>query len=235
MMKKESFFSKIFNKEVKYYLLGLDKKIDHAYILYVQDGKDYVELGSLEKTYQKLLQMYPKITSRLIMVMIHPGDSVERWHTYHHKGKYFEKYVQFMNEEFIHFVEEKFSVPIVKRGLLGDSLGGNISLNIACKNPNQWTHLLLQSAAVSTKDIDMVEMITVKIPWKIYQTVGIYEDSFVSTITNEKLFILTRNRLLNQTLLNKGALVQYVEQNEKHEWVFWKRDLLNALTFFVFN
>ncbi|WP_445683187.1 alpha/beta hydrolase-fold protein [Solibacillus sp. FSL K6-1523] len=47
-----------------------------------------------------------------------------------------------MNDEFIPTFEKNLKVEVIlKRGLLGDSLAGNISLNIALENPNQWTHL----------------------------------------------------------------------------------------------
>lgn len=107
-----------------------------------------------------------------------------------------------MNDEFIPEFERNLGASISRRGLLGDSLAGNISLNIALEKPELWTHLLLQSPAISDGDIRQLEDLEVP-AWNVYQTVGIYEDEFVSSISNEKLFILTRNRQLYRSFLSK--------------------------------
>lgn len=232
-MKIETFHSKILNKHLDYYLLHDAEPEADAFVLYVQDGKDYLELGEIEKSYHKLLEAFPDSARKLIMVFIHPGDSLERWHSYHHKGDLFEKYIQFMNKEFIPAIEDRLPVKIRKRGLLGDSLAANISLNIASRNSSQWSHLLLQSAAVAPVDIFNIRRMTEDLSWQVHQSVGLREDDFISAITNEKLYILTRNRELHETLTEKGAAVHYTEHDEKHEWVFWKRELYETLRFFI--
>lgn len=232
-MKKATFESNILNGSYEYFILSSAKPQNDAFLLYVQDGQDYLELGELEKAYQRLLETYPNEAQKLIMVLIHPGGSHERWHSYHHNGNSFEAYIQFMYKEFIPEIENRLSVRVAKRGLLGDSLAANISLNIAGRNPGKWTHLLLQSAAISTADIAEVANIKEKLHWTVYQTVGIREDEFISTITRAKLDILTRNRELHHNLIKSGAIVHYKEQNEDHEWMFWKRDLYEALSYFI--
>src|SRR5690606_9058363 len=123
-------------------------------------------------------------------------------------------------------------VKICKRGLLGDSLAGNIGINIALQNPDFWTHLLLQSAAISKEVIEDVQKLRYT-GWKVYQRVGIHEDQFVSSITNEKLMILTRNRELHSAFVQKNLQVDYKELNTDHLWSVWKKDLPNALVFFI--
>lgn len=209
------------------------ENIEDAYLLYIQDGKDYLELGGLEKAIQDVVHLYPELANHLVFVLIHPGDSIERWESFSRKGASFHDYLRFINDEFIPEIESNLGVAkISKRGLLGDSLAGNISLNIALEKPEIWTHVLLQSPAISDGDIKQLEALDLS-TWNVYQTVGIYEDEFVSAISKEKLYILTRNRQLYKSFLLKNVNVNYVESEDNHLWKVWERDLPAALQFFV--
>ncbi|MFC4557860.1 alpha/beta hydrolase [Virgibacillus kekensis] len=233
------FYSNLLDKTIEYQYVLPDSVIDEAYLLYVQDGNDYLELGGVEDTYKLLKKHFPELMNKLLLVLIHPGTSEERWHSYHRKGKYFQQYMDFMYQEFIPEVEsdlkQRFkNLTIVKRGLIGDSLAGNISLNIAALNPELWTHLLLQSAAITEGDIDAVVK-REKLDLKVYQTVGVYEDEFISTITDERLYIYSRNKVLYERLKNKVPIILFKEKEESHLWEFWKRNLPEALEFFLRN
>ncbi|RFB17414.1 esterase family protein [Bacillus sp. HNG] len=233
-MKKNNreFYSSHLNKTIDYMVLTVSENIEDAYILYVQDGRDYLELGGLEKAVQNLVRTNPELANRLVFVLIHPGDSHERWDSFSRNGSSFRHFIRFMNDEFIPEFERNQGATISRRGLLGDSLAGNISLNIALEKPEMWTHLLLQSPAISDGDIGQLE--DLELPaWNVYQTVGIYEDEFVSSISNEKLFILTRNRQLYRSFLSKKVKVKYIESEDEHLWKVWERDLPNLLEFFV--
>lgn len=231
-MKTDIISSNILNKKIEYKIVSQPDLEDEVYLLYVQDGKDYLEIGNIEKVYDELIQTFPSLSRKLVMVLIHPGDSLERWNSYHHQGRLFLDYIHFMYDELIQLVEHQLPT-ISRRGLLGDSLAANISLHIAAKEPESWTHLLLQSAATSFQGLTDLASMKKRYPWKVYQTVGLKEDAFISPITNEKLYILSRNRQLQDVLASKGADVCYREQDESHEWVFWKKDLQEALRFFI--
>lgn len=221
------------NKTIHYTVLMMSKEIKNAYILYVQDGFDYLELGNLEQAMQQVVRENPKLAQHLVFVCIHPGDSFERWASFSRKGALFSRYNRFMNDEFIPTFEGNLKVnQVLKRGLLGDSLAGNSSLAIALENPEQWTHLLLQSAAVSLEDIEQIANMNLS-QWHVYQTVGRYEDEFITPMSDEKLYILTRNRQLYKRLLLHNANVTYKETQDEHLWRVWENDLLNALRFFV--
>lgn len=58
----------------------MGNEIKNAYILYVQDGFDYLELGNLEQAMHHLVSDNPYLARHLVFVCIHPGDSFERWH-----------------------------------------------------------------------------------------------------------------------------------------------------------
>lgn len=228
-------YSKTLHDYYDYAVLKLSEELKEAYVLYVLDGKDYLSLGDFEATVKHVVKKHPPRMKQMIMVFIHPGSSLARWHFYSRDGDDFNQYIQFMMNEFVPTFEnelESSGIKIKKRGFLGDSLAGNMALNLAMKQPEKNTYLLLQSAAISKADINALRSID-ELAWHVYQTVGIYEDEFVSPITNEKLSILTRNRELNNILTEQGAFVKYVEQKEDHTWTFWKRDLFNALKFFI--
>ncbi len=214
-------------------VITTSEHIEDAYVLYVQDGKDYLELGGLEKAVQDLVRVNPELSKHLVFVLIHPGDSVERWESFSRKGAFFQQYLRFMNDEFIPEFERNLGATnILKRGLLGDSLAGNISLNIALEQPEKWTHVLLQSPAISDGDIAKLENMDLS-GWYVYQTVGIYEDEFVSSISDEKLYILTRNRQLHNSFLETHANVKYIESEDEHLWKVWERDLPDLLLWWV--
>ncbi|WP_274310114.1 alpha/beta hydrolase [Solibacillus daqui] len=221
------------NKAINYTVLTMCNDIKNAYIVYVQDGFDYLELGNLEQAMLHLVRDNPELAQHLVFVCIHPGDSFERWASFSSKGALFPHYIRFMNDEFIPTFEKSLQVEVIlKRGLLGDSLAGNISLNIALDNPDRWTHLMLQSPAVSIEDIGRIGNLNLS-GWHVYQTVGIYEDEFITPMSNEKLYILTRNRQLYKRFLLHSANVSYKETQDEHLWRVWENDLFNALRFFV--
>ncbi len=215
-------------------VLTLSENIEDAYLLYVQDGRDYLELGGLEDAVQDLVSANPELANHLVLVLIHPGDSIERWESFSRTGAFFHQYLRFMNDEFIPEFERNLGVSVSRRGLLGDSLAGNISLNIALEKPESWTHLLLQSPAISDGDIQKVEEVDFA-GWNVLQTVGTYEDEFVSSISDQKLLILTRNRKLYRSFTTKNINVQYIETEDEHLWKVWERDLPRALDFFCWD
>lgn len=228
-----TFYSSYLKKSLDYMVVTTSENIEDAYLLYVQDGKDYLELGGLEKAIQDVVRLHPELADHLVFVLIHPGDSIERWESFSRKGASFHDYLRFINDEFIPEIESNLGVAkISKRGLLGDSLAGNISLNIALEKPEIWTHVLLQSPAISDGDIRQLEALDLS-TWNVYQTVGIYEDEFVSAISKKKLYILTRNRQLYKSFLLKNVNVNYIESEDEHLWKVWERDLPAALQFFV--
>jgi len=229
-----TFYSSHLNKTIDYMVLTLSENIEDAYLLYVQDGRDYLELGGLEDAVQDLVSANPELANHLVLVLIHPGDSIERWESFSRTGAFFHQYLRFMNDEFIPEFERNLGVSVSRRGLLGDSLAGNISINIALEKPERWTHLLLQSPAISDGDIERVEEVDFA-GWNVLQTVGTYEDEFVSSISDQKLLILTRNRELYRNFSKKNINVQYIETEDEHLWKVWERDLPRALEFFCWD
>ena len=206
-----------------YHVIPPATAVDSIHILYVQDGNDYLDLGGFEETFT-----YAGLQDWQV-VMVHPGTSQERWHAYHSQGDDFTNFINFMYEELMPVVEK--GVIVRKRAVLGESLAASISLNMAAQKPAIWSHVLLQSAAITADDIAVVNAIDKPISWSVQQTVGTIEDGFISPITNECLYIYSRNKQLAEVFRQKEVEVQFVEEEESHLWTYWKRLLPIALRF----
>jgi enterochelin esterase-like enzyme len=227
----------VLGKSQKYYFLqSNDRNRDSIHLLFVQDGEDYLELGDLQACYERLLEEQPAAAQSLVMVLIPPGSSLERYESYHPKGSHHRKFLEYFFKELVPEVEKHFTdqdIQIRNRGLLGDSLGGAVSLSIVCRQPNRWTHLLLQSAALSEIHHQEASKLGDLKNLRVYQLVGKKEDEFVSPISNQKLFILSHNRRMKDLLEKQQADVTYIEEDEEHLWVFWQRDLPRAISYFL--
>lgn len=174
----------------------------------------------------------------LFVVLIPPGDSIQRYHSYHPSGDHHQEYISFFLEELLPSVRLDLHLKgmcIHKIGLLGDSLGGSVSLSLICKEPAQFTHVLMQSAALSEENFTQLQSVKCLEDVRIYQAVGRHEDEFISPISNQQLYILTTNRKMRIRLEDKGAMVTYYEEDEHHLWDFWRRDLLRTLNYFLQN
>lgn len=203
-------------------LIGPEHLEGELKLLYVHDGIDYLEYSHL-LTYQ----------TSIIFVFIHPGSSQDRWATYRTDGAYYRAYIQSFYQELVPRVEEALaSINIKHKGLLGDSLAGNISVALALENPQYWSHLLLQSAAIMKEEIDRFSHIEGPLDWKVYQSVGRNEDDYRSIMTGEPLHIFTRNQQLNRELLQRNATVDLNILDTDHGWVYWDQDLPQLMKFF---
>lgn len=77
------------NKTIHYTVLTMCNDIKNAYIIYVQDEFDYLELGNLEQAMLHLVRDNPELVRHLVFVCIHPGVSFERWASFSSKGTLF--------------------------------------------------------------------------------------------------------------------------------------------------
>ncbi|MEK3806975.1 alpha/beta hydrolase-fold protein [Bacillus sp. FSL H8-0547] len=230
-LREIDFFSRCLQREMRFYLLSNQafEQNESVYVLYVQDGLDYLEIGELE---QKLGGLMGK---PLLIVLVPPGDSMQRYACYHPNGDTHGEYVTFFLEELLPFVADQVlcGKRAVKQGMLGDSLGGAVSVSIFLRDPKIWTHLLLQSAAFSPVHLEEVNALGKHRNLHVHQLVGLKEDDFVTPISRQRLWILTRNRLMRKAWTEKEAQLSYIEKDEDHVWTFWKDHLEEALLFFA--
>ncbi|WP_261130895.1 esterase family protein [Bacillus sp. Marseille-Q3570] len=129
--------STILNREQKVIFLHPEHfkyEGDDCSLLFVQDGEDYLELGSLKEQFTGLLNQNNSRFGNIAMILIPPGTSHERYQFYHPEGTHHSDYLQFFHQELLPFVQTKFTQQrkhITKMGLLGDSLGAAVSLALA--------------------------------------------------------------------------------------------------------
>ncbi|MGP4079249.1 alpha/beta hydrolase [Pseudalkalibacillus sp. R45] len=233
-----SFHSTILNRKQKVIFLHpehFNSEGDDCNLLFVQDGEDYLQLGSLKEQFTELLNQNNSQFGNIAMILIPPGTSHERYQFYHPEGTHHSDYLQFFHQELLPFVQNKFTHQrkhITKMGLLGDSLGATVSLALALQQPSLWTHLLLQSTAIEEALIQKVKEET-RTKWNVYQVYGVHEDGFQSQISGKTLNITTNNRKLAHAFRQAETNLTYYEENESHLWSFWKDDLKRALSYFA--
>ncbi|WP_257347428.1 alpha/beta hydrolase [Pseudalkalibacillus decolorationis] len=232
------FYSYELNREQKIFFL-YDKTIGvknmDCNLLFVQDGEDYLELGNLKEQFEDLLKIDRELFEKIVMILVPPGTSHERYQFYHSEGERHHDYQRFFSKELLPKAQEFFEQNgkrLQRKGMLGDSLGASVSLSIALQYPLQWTHILLQSAAVTETLIKQVKEKDLS-SWHVYQVYGKHEDGFQSQISKKTLNITSSNRKLADAFLNAKANLTYFEEDERHLWSFWKRDLKRALTYFA--
>ncbi|MFK3960779.1 alpha/beta hydrolase-fold protein [Guptibacillus hwajinpoensis] len=195
-------------------------------ILIVHDGDDYLELGKLQQQFENDLQN--GLENNVSFILLPPGSSEDRWHYYDSKGEQARSYLYFIYEELLPKLEEMFTIG--RLGMLGDSLAGAVSFRIGLHDPGRWSHILLQSAAFSKDDVRFGEKLQHSLPWNLYQSVGTEEDHFISPITNEQLYILTRNRMIKESIQAKNHT--YIENGHGHLWECWRGSLSAAIKIF---
>ncbi len=208
-------------------------RLKECYLLLVHDGYDYLKLGHLQKIF---VTFTPQEVQKLLFVLLPPGDSQQRWHYYHALGKDQLHYLHFIYDELLPYLKaftRERGLKVVKRGMIGDSLAGAASYRIALKKPRKWTHILLQSAAFCKEDLVMMHEDGKTLPWIVYQCVGTKEDQFISPLTNERLYIYSRNQTAKKYFKRSATQFFYKEKEEAHLWAFWRKDLPAAIHIFI--
>gem|GEM_PF-765089 len=116
-------------------------------VLYVQDGEDYLSLGRLATLLEQLHR--EKEIPDLIAVFL-PVDKSRRYARYHPDGDEHLAYRRFLAVEAVGYVDRHYSThPLGQaRTLLGESLGGVVSLFTALAYPHTFGQVACQSAAM---------------------------------------------------------------------------------------
>ncbi|MBO8156306.1 MAG: esterase family protein [Bacillaceae bacterium] len=194
----------------------------------VQDGNDYFQLGRLA-TYSDELHEEGEIEDT-IFAGIHYKDRYDRREKYHPDGERNEAYMKFLRFEVVPMLDEELPGYYLggSRALMGDSLGGTISLMTALKYPNTFGRVIMQSPYVDETVLQMVRESKDVSAMSIYHTIGLNETE-VPTTDGEKKDFLEPNRELNKILREKTNEYTYYELDGDHTWKYWQKDLKRAL------
>lgn len=199
-------------------------------VLYVQDGQDYFSLGKLPS----LLNQYinEERMEKCIVVAVPVQSKRKRLVLYRPKGSQHEAYKRFFAEELVSYIDLQFSTHPVSgaRAIMGESLGGTISLEIALQYPHTFHYVITQSGAFYEGTLDRIKQYNHSPDLlHIYQSIGT-EETKVETSIGEVDF-LALNRTCKEIIEQKGIPLHYQEYKGYHNWDLWQKDLPNILTF----
>ncbi|SEP85425.1 alpha/beta hydrolase [Piscibacillus halophilus] len=198
------------------------------HICIMQDGNDYYQLGRAATVSDRLHEQ--KEIENTIFVGIHYKDRYDRWDKYHPEGQKNEAYMKFLVFEALPMLDRELPSYHVgsTRVLMGDSLGGTISLMTALKYPNNFGKIIMQSPYVDDQVIKAVNHSSEIQNMSIYHTIGL-DETEVPTTKGEQDDFLTPNRELHGILKEKVNDYTYKELEGKHTWKQWQKDLPEAL------
>ena len=189
--------------------------------LYIHDGPDYINLGSMANILDNLIEA--KKIQPLICVYVPPGsDRAGEYRT--------SKITQFTNlmiKELVPRIDSAYRTDAraEKRGTMGSSDGGHIALYMAVNYSDTFVLVGGQSSTITDLFRTPIQS-GPKVPVKFYLDVGTYD------IVNSSFVFLTLNRDFRDLLISKGYDVTYAEYHEGHSWGNWRAhidDILKTL------
>nr|WP_246569294.1 alpha/beta hydrolase-fold protein [Allobacillus halotolerans] len=194
----------------------------------MQDGDDYYQLGRAATVSDRLHA--DEQIENTIFVGIHYQDRYDRWDKYHPDGEKNAEYIKFLRSEVVPLLDEELPGYNVGscRVLMGDSLGGTVSLMTALKYPNAFGKIIMQSPYVDEQVLKAVEASEEIANMTIYHTIG-KDETEVPTTKGSKDDFLEPNRKLHELLRNKVTDYYYKENEGKHTWKQWQKDLPQAI------
>ncbi len=227
---KESLISEALGKErtLRVFLPpGYNDMVSHR-VVYCQDGEECFNFGRIA-THATRLILDEGIEPFLIVGV--DVDMPNRTDEYAPDGGRSEAYARFFVEELMPFVESRYPVRTGDgdRVLVGDSLGGTVSLHLSLQVPDLIQKVIALSGAFLESTVDAIEAVPEGglSRLQLYQLIGT-EETAVETSRGTFDF-LEANRRLRPMLAERGASVHYVEKAGKHLWGFWQNELPDAL------
>lgn len=218
------------SRELRIYLPpGYNEVLSYP-VVYGQDGEDLFNFGRAATLANRLIidgELEPFV---LVGIDV---DKKKRTSEYAPDGERHEAYLRFFAEEMLPYVEERYPVRRERRErlLVGDSLGGTVSLHLALRYPELWNRVLSLSGAfygasqgIASKQADLSWL-------QLYQYVGLQETEF-ETDTGVYDFVKL-NRDMYAILSDRGADIQYIEKDGKHQWGSWQREIPDGLNHFL--
>ncbi|KSU84898.1 MULTISPECIES: alpha/beta hydrolase [Fictibacillus] len=198
-------------------------------VLIAQDGPDYFQLGRLASTADDLIQSQDIEPMIIIGIAHHRGD--DRYQKYHPNGLKHSSYLRFMSNELPTYINHEFNTYLLGSGmcLIGDSLGGFVSLVCGLTFPRTFGQLILQSPFIDANVLDILYSFSGYELLKFYHAVGTEENEYASP-SGVKDF-LTPNRKLASELKTKNFEYRYEEFDGNHLWSDWQKNLIPALKF----
>ncbi|WP_066317478.1 esterase family protein [Bacillus sp. FJAT-29814] len=212
-------------------LVYLPANFSHLYkysLLIAQDGRDYFQLGRIGRLADEYL--YNREIENLIIIGVPYKNVEDRRRKYHPGGEQNKQYIRFLAHELVPFLDLEFPTYHMgaTRALIGDSLGGTVSLMAALEYPHTFGKVLLQSPYVNHQVLQKVSGFTEPLPLEVYHVIG-QQETEVKTTDGRLSDFLTPNRSLSKLLTEKPFTYFYEEFVGGHTWTYWQPDLRRAI------
>lgn len=197
-------------------------------LLIAQDGRDYFQLGRISRLADEFL--FQREIENLIIIGVPYKDVEDRRKKYHPKGSQNQQYIRFLAHELVPFLDQEFPTYQMgsTRALIGDSLGGAVSLMTALQYPHTFGKVLLHSPYVDDSILSAVKNFSEGQLLQLYHVIGNQETEVQTTDGSLKDF-LTPNRELSKIISEKPITYFYEEFSGNHTWTYWQPDLRRAL------
>jgi enterochelin esterase-like enzyme len=197
-------------------------------LLIAQDGRDYFQLGRIARLADEFL--FQREIENLIIVGVPYKNVEDRRKKYHPNGSQNQQYIRFLAHELVPFLDQEFPTYHMgsTRALIGDSLGGAVSLMTALQYPHTFGKVLLHSPYVDENILSAVKNFSEGQLLQLYHVIGNQETEVQTTDGSLKDF-LTPNRELSKIISEKPITYFYEEFNGNHTWTYWQPDLRRAL------
>lgn len=197
-------------------------------LVIAQDGRDYFQMGRIGRVADELLENDE--IENIIIVGIPYQDRFDRRRKYHPDGDQHAAYVRFLAHELVPFLDKEFPTYQMGygRALIGDSLGGTVSLLTALQYPHTFGKVIMQSPLVDEHVMKAVQDFENPHLLELYHVIGTQEID-VPTTDGKRANFIEPNRELHQLFNKKGFPCFYEEFDGMHTWKYWQADLKRAL------
>lgn len=216
-------------RSVRVYLPpGYNELISYP-VLYAQDGQDIFMFGRIATIANELILDHGMNPVIIVGIDVQKKDRTDEYAV---QGSKHHAYMSFIVEELIPFVEANYPVKQERlhRILIGDSLGGTVSLDLALEYPHLFSKVISLSGAFfepSLAKIREKEELTNLDIWMLVGTGETAVETHLGTFD-----FLDWNRQAKILLEEKGATLTYTEKEGEHIWGFWQKELPVALQHF---
>jgi glucan 1,4-alpha-glucosidase len=181
-------------------------------VMYIHDGGDYVKRAKAVEVWSNLVS--EKRVRPFIMVFLDPKDRMKEYRAN-------DQWANFVANEVAPEIDRRYSTVKDRdgRAVIGASLGGITSLNIALRHPDKFSRIGAQSASFWVDNERVVKGLekldAAKTKFKFYIDDGLFEG-------------VDDSRRVNVMLRAKGYPVTYIEGQTGHNWTSWRDRLADA-------
>ncbi|MDE3057212.1 MAG: hypothetical protein KGJ59_04575 [Bacteroidota bacterium] len=219
-----SFYSATLNnsRTITVYLPpGYDNSAQKYPSLYVHDGPDYINLGSMKNVLDNLIAA--KKIDPVICIFVPPISAGDRSNEY--RLSKVGLFSTFIAKELVPHIDSLYrtDASAARRGTLGSSDGGHISLYLATHHPSVFGLCAGQSSTIDS-NVRLPIQNGPKLPVKLYLDCGTYD------ISTPQFVFITLNRRYWSLLRSKGYDLTSAEFHEGHSWGNWRAHLDDILT-----